>query len=870
MSRFFRGDSSSESSSDEEEDLYSDDEEVENQPEEESEEDDSEDDDDDDDSDSSSDDGVGKKTGANAFLKDDSDSDSESSGDEAVKVVKSAKNKRFEELEATAKAIENGEKINDWGSISAEFDKLNRQVAKLIQSGTTPKVYVKAIAELEDFMNETLAKQKVTPKKMNATNSRGLNAVKQKIKKNNKDFQKDIDAFRADKDAYMESDDEEIVVPKAKKPKSSSAAQNVASVEEDDEGFATVGKGGRTLQFTPESILKHLRTILESRGKKNTDRSEQIKIMEKLYEVAQTPYQRIRVLLTLISTRFDMSTGSQTFMSQEQWKAAEKEFGNLLSVLETNRELVVVETAEPWEDDEKLPTVGEGEKFKIPGSIVSYVERLDDELTRSLQHIDPHTAEYIERLSDESNLYNNIVRTMLYYEEISKDLSLSEPQRSLNRVVMRRVEHVYFKPSAVIKILDENCWKAVPAELDSAITPRGSVQDAKTLVSILCNYLYVNTEGEGLTKARAMLCQIYFEALHDNYYNARDMMLMSHLQETINAFDVHSQILFNRTLVQVGLCAFRAGLVYEAQTTLQEICGSGRQKELLAQGVMIQRYNQVTPDQERLEKQRQLPFHMHINLELLECVYLTCSMLLEIPLFAQTGSSPDIKKRVISKTYRRMLEYHERQVFTGPPENTRDHVMQASKALAQGEWKLATEYIHSIKIWELMSKPEEIKAMLSAQIQEEGLRTYLFTYAPYYDTLSVNRLSSMFDLSDRKVAAIVSKMISHEELAAALDQVNSSIIFRKGVELSRLQSLALSLSDKASGLIESNERTLETRTQGTANAFERQGGRGGRGGNRGGRGGNRGGRGGISNAPRQAGGTQFTGGALGAAVVGRA
>lgn len=192
--------------------------------------------------------------------------------------------------------------------------------------------------------------------------------------------------------------------------------------------------------------------------------------------------------------------------------------------------------------------------------------------------------------------------------------------------------------------------------------------------------------------------------------------------------------------------------------------------------------------------------------------------------------------------------------------------MQASKALAQGEWKLATEYIHSIKIWELMSKPDEIKAMLSAQIQEEGLRTYLFTYAPYYDTLSVNRLASMFDLSDRKIAAIVSKMISHEELAAALDQVNSSIIFRKGVELSRLQSLALSLSDKASGLIESNERTLETRTQGTANAFERQGGRSGRGGNRGGRGGGRGGRGGISNAPRQAGGTQFTGGALGAAV----
>ncbi len=304
--------------------------------------------------------------------------------------------------------------------------------------------------------------------------------------------------------------------------------------------------------------------------------------------------------------------------------------------------------------------------------------------------------------------------------------------------------------------------------------------------------------------------------------------------------------------------------MYESQNTLQEICGSGRQKELLAQGVMIQRYSQVSPEQERLERQRQLPFHMHINLELLECVYLTCSMLLEIPLLAQTGSSPDIKKRIISKTYRRLLEFHERQIFTGPPENTRDHVMQASRALAAGEWKKSADLINSIKIWELMADSEKIKAMLSAQIQEEGLRTYLFTYAPFYDTLAVSTLASMFELSERKVAAVISKMISHEELAAALDQVNSAIIFRKGVELSRLQSLALTLSDKASGLIEANERTLEQRTQGTANAFERQGGRGGRGGGggRGRGGGQRGDRGGS----RQRGGQQFGGGALGSAI----
>ncbi|KAK8041809.1 eukaryotic translation initiation factor 3 subunit 8 protein [Apiospora rasikravindrae] len=834
MSKFFAGgDSSSESSSDEEE-LYS--EEEEEKPKgqaEDSSEEDSDEDDEDESEEDSDDEGAGK-TGASRFLRGDS-SDSEDSDEERVKTVKSAKDKRFGELEAIIKAIDNGRKINDWGSISSEFDKLNRQAPKIGEGKQIPKVYIKALVELEDFMNETIAKQKVTPKKMNATNARGLNAVKQKVKKITKDYQDQVDSFRKDEDAFMESEDE-VPEPKVKKSKPTDLYldETTAAEAANDEGFAAVGKGGKVLQFTPESILKHLRGILESRGKKNTDRLEQIKIMEKLLEVANTP-------------TCPCGAGSTTStMPLDQWKAAEKDLQSLFEILEKNKDHIVIEGAEEWEDDDKPPTVGEGEKYlKVPGSIVSYVERLDDELTRSLQAIDPHTSEYIERLSDEGNLYNTIFQGMLYYEHLQKDSTLQIPQDSVNRIVMRRLEHVYFKPATVVKILEENAWKNAPADAESAVTP-----------------------AEGIIRARAMLCQIYFLALHDEYYKARDMMLMSHLQESINNFDVLTQILYNRTLVQVGLCAFRKGLVYDAQNTLQEICGSGRQKELLAQGVMIQRYSQVSPEQERLEKQRQLPFHMHINLELLECVYLTCSMLLEIPLLAQTGSSPDIKKRVISKTYRRMLEYHERQIFTGPPENTRDHVMQASRALAAGEWKKSITFVHSIKIWDLMPDTEGIKTMLSKQIQEEGLRTYLFTYAPFYDTLSVSTLATMFELEDRKVAAIISKMISHEELAAALDQVSATVIFRKGVELSRLQSLALTLSDKAAALIETNERTLEQRTQGTANAFDRRG-QNQRGGHRGGRGGRGGGRGGGGNTgPRQAGGTQFTGGALGAAVRG--
>ncbi|RDW67194.1 translation initiation factor eIF3 core subunit c [Aspergillus mulundensis] len=861
MSRFFYGnDSDSDTSGSDEEELYSDDE-VEKSEEESSEEEDASSEEE-----SSEDEDAGK-TGVNRFMKDVSDSE-ESEEEDVVKVVKSAKNKRLEELESTIKLIDNAQKINDWAVISAEFDKMNRQIVKVLQSGPVPKIYVKTVADLEDFVNEAVTKQKSSNKKMNASNAKGFNAIKQKIKKNNKEYAAQVEKYRANKDGYMESEDEE------EKKKPAPAAPRLSKLERveapaafagDDDGFATVGRGGKTLQYTPESILKHLRVIVESRGKKNTDRLEQIKTMEKLLEVAQTPYQRIRVYLTLISTRFDLTTTSTAaYMSVDQWKAAEQELATLLSVLETERNYIVSEGAEEWEDDEKQPQVATGETFYIPGSIVSYVERLDDELTRSLQHIDPHTAEYIERLSDEKQLYANLVRTQIYVEALTRMEKTDQRQDSLNRVVMRRLEHVYFKPSQVVTILEEGTEKALPSELETSITTRGNT-DALTLVQTLCNYLFKNSDG--ILRARAMLAQIYFLALHDQYYRARDLMLMSHLSESIANFDVSSQILFNRTLVQIGLCAFRAGLIYEAQNTLSEICGSGRQKELLAQGIILQRFSTVSPEQERLERQRQLPFHMHINLELLECIYLTSSMFLEVPLMAQTSSSPEMKRRVISKTFRRMLDYNERQVFTGPAENTRDGVIMSAKFLAAGDWKKAAEMLNSIKIWDLMPQPEKIKEMLSQQIQEEGLRTYLFTYAPFYDSLSISTLSTMFELSEKKIAAIISRMISHEELGAALDQVNDAIIFRKGVELSRLQSQIVTLADKSMNLLEANEKTLEQRTQGMANAFQRDQGAGGRGG-RGGRGGGQG-RGGPrfpGGGQRRPGGQQFGGGALGGAI----
>lgn len=267
------------------------------------------------------------------------------------------------------------------------------------------------------------------------------------------------------------------------------------------------------------------------------------------------------------------------------------------------------------------------------------------------------------------------------------------------------------QPDAVISSLEQDLPQVVSSVYSSPATTSASAYSSEPLIHALCVHLY-KTDAS-LLRTRAMLCHIYNQALHDQYHRARDMMLMSHLQETVHGADVATQILYNRTVVQLGLCAFRLGLIRECQSTLQEIFASQRVKELLAQGVQAQRFSQLTPEQEKLEKQRQLPFHMHINPELLECTYLVSSMLLEVPNMAQAGNDPELRKRQISRTFRRMFDYSERQVFTGPPENKRDHIMQAARALQTGDWQKCAELVNDIKIWNLLPKPEAIKQMLT-------------------------------------------------------------------------------------------------------------------------------------------------------------
>ena len=53
-------------------------------------------------------------------------------------------------------------------------------------------------------------------------------------------------------------------------------------------------------------------------------------------------------------------------------------------------------------------------------------------------------SRFLERLTDEQALGNKILRTMCYIESLIPRVP-ALPQENLNRVVIRRIEHLYFK-----------------------------------------------------------------------------------------------------------------------------------------------------------------------------------------------------------------------------------------------------------------------------------------------------------------------------------------------------------------------------------------------------------------------------------------
>lgn len=808
--------------------------------------------------------------------------------EEVKRVVRSTKEKRYEELSNIIKNIRNHKKIKDMASILSSFEDLTKAYQKALpviskeENGVTPRFYIRCLAELQDFINELWDHE--GRKNLSKNNFKSLGTLRQKVRKYIKDFNEDLIKFRESPDqeseeeeerpeSESESEKEEISTHKAvqfkkdvekpvKVPKdedsddsidwgSDSDFSNESSdddnqyinfrerflkrttekeekdeddkkdkkkkketkrprkrEEEDEEGgWETVTKGPATSAEKPKMfakdaeidvglVLSKLSEIMAARGKKRTDRRLQIDLLFELMAIAKTHNLgnaiAVKIRFSIISAIFDYNPKVSEPMKLEYWSKLLDVMQEMLQLLLNNTNVTMAEFV--LEDQEEYGSP----PYYIRGCPLTAVERLDDEFTKLLKECDPHSNEYVERLKDEVTVTKIIEQVLQYVERVCSE-------NEICRAYLRKIEHLYYK-------FDPNVLKKKKGEIP---------QDTVTSVEVmdkLCKYIYAKDNTDRI-RTRAILSHIYHHALHDNWFQARDLTLMSHLQETIHVADPPTLILYNRMMANLGLCAFRQGNIKDAHHCLVELMVTAKPKELLAQGLLPQRQHERSVEQEKLEKQRQMPFHMHINLELLECVYLVSAMLLEIPYIA--AHEFDARRRMISKTFYQQLRSSERQSLVGPPETMREHVVAAAKAMRCGNWQACANFIvnkkMNTKVWDLFFEADRIREMLARFIKEESLRTYLFTYSNVYSSISIPSLAQMYDLPTQKVHSLISKMIINEELMASLDDPTETVVMHRS-EPSRLQALAMQFADKVTNLVDANERIFEMKQ---GNFFQR-------------------------------------------------
>jgi len=757
------------------------------------------------------------------------------SEDEKERVeVKSHRENYLDELREVTEKVQDLILENDWKTVADSYTEVTKVLEKIQKldeykgKKKVPNLFIRFLVYLEDKLEE--AKLKKT--ELKPADAKSLIPFQAKIKKINKPYESLIAACKTEPEAYQDTEDEEEEAPVAK-PTQTGEKPNKSLKER------LADKHKIMIDLTSGTIEEKIAEIGRVKGYKGTNPKETLFQLKVLLAHSPEPKTRIQLLLLIIQTNFDLTKGNTNYLPFDAWKDACFGLIRLMKLIADNSELIISEAIDP-SMGESLPSnatsMTEANTVTIKGNIASILERLDDEFISSLQYTDPHTQDYVKRLKDEHLLLEAAERVFTFY-------SKRDNKRNLARVAVKLFDHLYYRKQddhekllaaqrlntkKVIAEAREN-WMMEEKEMlsenftvvidDSTFESPDVVEPNLTkFLSTLSTIIYES--GTEHAKIRTILMHIYHRAVYGKFFEARNLLVTSKLQDNISHFDIPTQILFNRAVAQIGICAFKNGLIQDSHSALLELYGSQKQKELLAQG-LSNRHQQSTvtgqkkEQMEKIERSRLIPYHQHISIDLIEAVHLICALLLEVPNMAMQSFS-NVKPKVINKQFKRVLENFSRQHYVGPPENTKEHINAAYRALSSGDWEECYNVLLGLEdIWSMIPESESVKEMLKKKVKVAGLKAYVFKYSRYYETISVESLSKMFDLPKTSVHSIINKMIIAEEFYAAFDQTNDTIVVYHSAPTS-LQYLALQLTEKISNLAEYNDKLYGAKQSNTA------------------------------------------------------
>lgn len=307
---------------------------------------------------------------------------------------------------------------------------------------------------------------------------------------------------------------------------------------------------------------------------------------------------------------------------------------------------------------------------------------------------------------------------------------------------------------------------------------------------------FVIAHGDDMQRAQAVLYLIFSISKQGAYRKARDMLLMTHLQDSAGHMDGHTQVIYNRVIGQLGQAAFESGAILQAYDTLSELCIHPRLKELFGQG---------SGSHASVEYPR-WPLHMAMDIELLETIHILCAMILEIPHRFQ--SAHDVKPKAISRNFKRLLDNALKQFMVTPPDTNKELIVRAGVHMLEGEWQQARDYIDKLDIWNKFGAAEAVKGYTMERIKEEGLKAFLIVHSSSLECVDMALLQEMSELEEDQIRMLVNGMIVRGELKGRWD-AKDELLYLMAPEPTKLQGYAIHISDRTAAMVESLDVNLD-------------------------------------------------------------
>ena len=503
-----------------------------------------------------------------------------------------------------------------------------------------------------------------------------------------------------------------------------------------------------------------------------------IELLEYILSKSEEPKRQIEVIVLLLNFKSEIFRGDNQAINQESWLVIYEKLGEFLKIVKSGASFLE-SSVNCYLKDEPCTY----SKKELDTLYLSALGSLDtDWFSLLVKIIHPESIEYASLLRDEIKLLQLLKESLNYFEG-------TDNTSATGFLAFRLLNHLYY-------MSDSTLAKVQTIVPNFPISSRESnyVQRLTALV------YHKVTDASIITKTA--LLEAYNHAINDRFLEAKDHLHMYNIPEK-SGQEVQLGFLYNRALTALGLCAFRLGKLEQTQDILEELCNSGKLRDLLNQANMRGYLD-------RDERRAYTPYHMSLSIENIESAYYVSVMLNEAPILAAQLSDSDRRSNNTSKLFQRLWLQYEKNPLCGPPENHRDLVYCAVKELLRGDWKACYNHICKLKIWNSIDEKTMIRNNFEQLIKEQAYKTFIFSIRNTYHVLKFERLAQLFELTADKLVNFTCSMIYTGELQAKLDPVSGCLVTGRR-ELGDLEALSEKLSQRIYGMVHLNEKLFDVK-----------------------------------------------------------